>query len=63
MGFTVEHDRVRQLHEGVSTRFCEPDNREETLTHTVNVHLSKAQPRWNIQQHVYDVLASASAAE
>lgn len=39
--FELECDRLRQLHEGLATRFCEPHSRGETLVCTTNLRLGK----------------------
>ena len=62
-GFTIHIDRVRQLHESFATRFYEPNGRGGTLVHAVNLHLGEAQPRWDLQKHVDDVLVGVLAAK
>lgn len=49
VGLTMEGDSVRQFHESLATRFCEPYSRQMTLVHTANLHLGKAQPSWDLQ--------------
>ena len=49
VGFTIEGNRVRQLHEGLGACFNEPDGRGETLVKTADLYLSKAQPGWDLQ--------------
>lgn len=56
---TIGSGHDEQLHDGPTTRFYEPDNRGETLGRTVNVHLSKVQPGWDLQQHVHDIPVGA----
>jgi len=55
---TMGGDRERQLHEGFGTRFYEPHGQEGALAIAGNVHFGKAQPSWDLQQHVRQVLVS-----
>ena len=62
-GFTMDGDRIRQFHEGVATRLCEPHSRGERHGPTVDLHLGETQPSRNLQQHVYDIRFSVPLLE
>ena len=41
MRFTILNDDVGEVHEGLTTCFCEPDTQGKTLAHTADFHLGK----------------------
>ena len=60
VGPTVDGDRVRQLFEGLATRFREHYGREEAYARTTSLDLGKMQPSWDLQQHIHNILVSES---
>ena len=46
--FTREVGVVRQLHEGLATRFGEPHGGEEAVVPATNRHLGEMQPSWDL---------------
>jgi len=50
VGLTIVADRVRQLHEGLATRFCEANSRGgERIARTIDLQLGEAQSRLDLQ--------------